>query len=171
MLEFDPMTTQYSAANAYFLGRAANLAYSNEATIKDEARKLGLDACVFIEIRETQAFVASNDDMVVVSFRGTEVTKLQDMLTDAEFALVDGPFGKVHSGFQRGLGRVWDSVLGEVKRCQRRGQSLWFTGHSLGAALAMLAAGDCIEMDKPVNGVYTFGQPRVGDKIFARLFD
>jgi triacylglycerol lipase len=44
-------------------------------------------------------------------------------------------------------------------------RTLWITGHSLGGALAVLAGGACAydpDTLLPVNGVYTFGQPRVG---------
>jgi triacylglycerol lipase len=49
---------------------------------------------------------------------------------------------------------------------------LWFTGHSLGAALATLAVAKLrYEEDKPVYGLYTFGQPRTGDRNFERTFN
>jgi triacylglycerol lipase len=46
-------------------------------------------------------------------------------------------------------------------------QSLWCTGHSLGGALAVLAAAHLLAEGHRVNGLYTFGQPRVGDETFA----
>ena len=52
--------------------------------------------------------------------------------------------------------------------------SLWITGHSLGAALATLAAAKfTFEGDAPIpiQGVYTFGSPRVGDTTFAEAYD
>lgn len=59
---------------------------------------------------------------------------------------------------------------------QNFGQSLWLTGHSLGAALAILCtanhvfiAGDPI--DKSVNGTYLFDSPRVTNKDFDQKLD
>jgi triacylglycerol lipase len=53
-----------------------------------------------------------------------------------------------------------------------RPQTLWVTGHSLGGALATLAVAKLrMEEDRCVNGLYTFGSPRVGDRIFARNFN
>ena len=55
---------------------------------------------------------------------------------------------------------------------QDRGQSLWATGHRLGAALATLFVARLhFEENRPVYGLYTFGQPRTGDRAFARAFD
>jgi triacylglycerol lipase len=80
--------------------------------------------------------------------------------------------GKVHGGFLRALCVVWDDILQIIAEAQTKAQPIWITGHSLGGALATLAAARfSLEMDKPVRGIYTFGQPRVGDREFARIFD
>jgi triacylglycerol lipase len=53
--------------------------------------------------------------------------------------------------------------------------TLWLTGHSLGGALAVLAgAAFSMWSDAPirsVNGIYTFGQPRVGLYKFCGNYD
>jgi pimeloyl-ACP methyl ester carboxylesterase len=43
------------------------------------------------------------------------------------------------------------------------GRTLWFCGHSLGAALATLAA----DLYPDTRGVCTFGTPRIGDRTFS----
>jgi Lipase (class 3) len=48
---------------------------------------------------------------------------------------------------------------------------LYITGHSLGGALAMLFAYRWSNPTIPIAGIYTFGQPRVGDAKFRRRYD
>lgn len=80
--------------------------------------------------------------------------------------------GKVHAGFLRALCLVWDDILQVIAEVQNNAQPIWITGHSLGGALATLAAARfALELDKPVRGIYTFGQPRAGDREFARIFN
>jgi triacylglycerol lipase len=104
----------------------------------------------------------------VVAFRGTEPGKLRDWMSDLDSKLVAGPFGLVHCGFRLALSHVWDELNACVAAFQDQGQSLWLTGHSLGAALATLAAARWREADKPVHGLYSYGGPRVGNRDFER---
>lgn len=74
--------------------------------------------------------------------------------------------GKVHSGFKIALNQVWNDLekyLRTIRSKSSSKQNVWFTGHSLGAALAILAA----DRYGDVQGVYTYGSPRVGDNQFA----
>jgi hypothetical protein len=71
----------------------------------------------------------------------------------------------VHQGFQRALNSVWDEVHACVSKYRQdcpQGE-ICFTGHSLGAALAVLA----FSRFGGANGsVITFGCPRVGNDVF-----
>ena len=171
MLNFAPFITDHDLNNALALARAAKLAYEDESRIKATTEEWGLTRCQFLSEEETQLFVAADEDLVIVAFRGTE-EKIQDFVTDVRFGLVDGLMeGRVHRGFRDALRHVWTDVPRAVSEFQNNHQSLWVTGHSLGAALATLATAEWIEEDKPINGLYTFGSPRVGDKRFARHFN
>jgi hypothetical protein len=81
----------------------------------------------------------------------------------------------VHKGFHDALHAVWEIAYqnGEIlpARLLNRGdRAVWITGHSLGGAIAELCAAQAsFETHVPVQGVYTFGQPRCGDDAFARL--
>ena len=60
------------------------------------------------------------------------------------------------------LEEVWSDLLPYITQLDRSGCKLWITGHSLGAALATL----CASRYGNVQGVYTFGSPRVGNNGF-----
>ncbi len=47
---------------------------------------------------------------------------------------------------------------------------LWITGHSLGGALALLAAWRLQRSFIPVHQVYTFGAPMIGNAVAAEAF-
>lgn len=169
--QFQPTTAHYHGENAVGLSRAARLAYNEAPTIPPIAMQWGFPHFRFIERRETQALVMGNARAVVVAFRGTEPHKLKDWMSDFDTQFCPGPFGRVHNGFQLALSHVWDELNACVTQFQDQGQSLWLTGHSLGAALATLAAARWREQDKPVHGLYSFGGPRVGDRSFERTFN
>ncbi|WP_431912627.1 lipase family protein [Nonomuraea jabiensis] len=79
----------------------------------------------------------------------------------------------IHSGFYRALDVVHPAMLDTLENWRADGQSLWFTGHSLGGALAMLAAARTYFEDPSLlaDGVYTFGQPRTCCPLAAAYFD
>ena len=169
---FDPRTTEYSGDNALILADAARLAYKNPTIIKGKIiEEWKFTNFQFCDHDHTQAFIGGNEECIIISFRGTEPKVFGDWITDAKVLPVDGPGGKVHSGFSEGLGNVWRQLLSCLKEFQNNNQSLWFTGHSLGGALATLAVARMItEQKKTVNGLYTFGQPRTGFEDFAQSF-
>lgn len=169
--KFNPNTTRYSAINALGLVKASKLAYDEEEEIKAKIQKWGFNRLRFFDKEETQAFMIANEEMILTAFRGTEPTHLKDWMTDVDIELKQGPGGNVHDGFQRALNHVWQGILESLEVFQTEAQSLWFTGHSLGGALATLAVARLREEDRPVHGLYTFGQPRVGDREFAKNFN
>ncbi|MDQ5910196.1 MAG: lipase family protein [Pseudomonadota bacterium] len=170
-ISFEPKNTQFSLQNAYALALCANLAYEDEKTIQDQVNLHGFNS-QFIERRDIEAFIAYSDSAIVLSFRGTD--KIKDWMTNSDLLLTSAKAGtgKVHGGFLRALCLVWNDILEILDEVQKKAQPLWITGHSLGGALATLAAARFVsEMGKPVAGVYTFGQPRTGDREFCRIFN
>jgi hypothetical protein len=92
-----------------------------------------------------------------------------DVLVDADILLVDSGYGgKVHGGFKNALDEVWESqgLFYYLKSKDNGSRTFWFTGHSLGAPLAVLAA----QRFGNVHGLYTYGSPRVGDLDFKNGF-
>jgi triacylglycerol lipase len=176
--KFDSNTTAYRGENALVLADCAKLAYEPESIIKDALiNTWKFKNFEFFSGKSTQAFVAGNDKLIIVAFRGTEIKKIADILADAEMELIPGPAGKVHKGFYHALQEVWGHSVGKdmhavIKSYLDNKQSVWFCGHSLGAALATLAAAEyAIKEKSSVNGLYTIGQPRTGNADFAKQFD
>ena len=124
---------------------------------------------------DTQGFVAVHRvgdamDMAVVSFRGTEneqdwKTNLRYSLTPVDFPQAEGrePTGKVHQGFRDAFRSVRDQVDRYLPCAE--GLPIFITGHSLGGALAALAAAHWSGWG--LMACYTFGAPRVGNKGFS----
>jgi triacylglycerol lipase len=163
---FDPVASTFSFVNAWWLAEAALLSYwpADEATNRFLA---AADLQSELVDREgTQCYVASNGAFAIVAFRGTQPEQRADVWTDFEFIPTKWPGGgNVHEGFQEGLNVVWDDVTQALT--QSGAAKVWFTGHSLGAALATLAAD---RFGQPA-GLYTFGSPRLGDGKFTAAFN
>ena len=173
MFPFEYNSKAFSPTNAWWLSEAATLVYADEEFVRTRFRKAGMNQVVFWDKDTTECFVASNDKFALVVFRGSEIWKkkekfdlakiLADLMTDVDIRLVDWEQGgKVHRGFKKALDEVWDDLFIHIEKLHRKGLKIWFGGHSLGAALATLAADRC----PYAAGVYTIGSPRVGDSDF-----
>lgn len=169
--EFDYKSKAYSSTNAYLCSCAALYAYNDGQQIEDKIKAWNTDRFHFFDTNATQAFLCGNSDYLILSFRGTEPTELQDILTDLEFRRIKGVFGRVHKGFHDALNEIWDELLEVLDKMQDNNQKLFVTGHSLGAALATLASARLRVLKKGVAGVYTFGSPRVGNRDFAKKYN
>ncbi|QKX55240.1 uncharacterized protein TRUGW13939_02332 [Talaromyces rugulosus] len=121
-----------------------------------------------------------SEKQIIVSIPGTDGT--EDYLTDFNFFFTgyDSPGVKcpegclVHNGF---LGS-WNSLATELIPAledvldANPDYNTIITGHSLGGALAQLAFASLITDPKyRVLEAYTYGQPRVGNGIFANYID
>lgn len=119
----------------------------------------------------TQAFLAANDDYAVLSFRGTEPSRKEDIKTDAMAGKISTIQGKVHAGFEDAYASVEKEIEAAVKGLE--GFPLYITGHSLGAALATVCTQRLEHTPAFRNQIaacYTFGSPRVGDKHYDMEF-
>ena len=166
---FDAGSTHFSVVNACWLADCALLAYLPKKTqVEKRLKGAGLSGqCLRFDRPGAQAFVAHSDDWAVVSFRGTE--EWQDFVADVKIKLVrmEPHEGKVHRGFHEALGSIWpdiEKVLTDIQQGRGTPVPVWFTGHSLGAAMATLAA----DRYEGARALYTFGSPRVGNKRFRQ---
>ena len=171
----------YSDRTAAFLAKLAMLAY---IAFEDDAKRKILEGMLShgrvklletISIADTEAMVAETDKFVVVAFRGTSsraqlMTDMQARLNVARVA-VDGRCVRVHAGFYAAFRKI-ESKLREVLTAQDEAKAVYLTGHSLGGALALVAAaafGGNDKLGDRIAAVYTFGAPRVGGADFPNL--
>jgi triacylglycerol lipase len=176
-------TSGWDRGNALALANCALLAYCDQAEIGRQLRQREFTEVIPCDSDpgpiDTQAYVAARSDAVVVAFRGTEPTNLQDFATDFDAAQVpfetklDFPsWGRIHEGWADGVNVVRKKIVAALSAFEDGARALWITGHSLGGALAMVAAAMLANEPKyRIAGVYTFGQPRVGDPTFRSRYD
>lgn len=151
---FESENTAFSAVNAWWLAEISLLAYvPDQAFVREHLARAGLLEVFFVERESTHGFLAASADATIVAFRGTD--DLTDVLMDLRALLTPEGEGRVHQGFQDALNLVWTEFAALLGK-----RDCWFTGHSLGAALATLAA---VRHHRRVRALYTYGSPRVGD--------
>lgn len=112
----------------------------------------------FVQHGATQCFIASTDKIAVVAFRGTKGAL--DWFSNLNVLERRTSYGSVHDGFYRAFHLV-RSRLEMLLEPLAETRKLVLTGHSLGGALATIAAAEWAHK-YPIASVYTFGQPRVG---------
>ena len=176
------------AQNALFLAEACALAYLDEpagrrgfATCSGSRRSYSAD--------NTQVYVAQNDKVLVVAFRGSQAPNTLDglkdwLLTNANNYLIlpEGQIGtdfaaagvgaRFHRGFLGALGEIWQPLYSAVDEAMKASERpVWVTGHSLGGALALLAAWRLQRNFIAVHEVMTFGAPMIGNDAAARAFE
>ncbi len=158
--------------NVVDLARFSRAIYESEESFHWQCSQWGFDEVRWIERRGTQAAVIHRPgapfDLYAVVFRGTQPDELQDWLADLRVKKACVPFGRVHRGFLWALLAAWPEIESAIP--VTADTRIHFTGHSLGGALATLAAALFVhEYDQIlVASLTTFGCPRVGNGTFAR---
>lgn len=162
--------SQYSPGNALWLAETSRLVYRVDAQSRRGyfAERAGLEEIRFFDRGATQGALLRGRGFALLAFRGT--LGARDWLSDLDCPTVPWEGGgKVHQGFKRQLDRVWEEVRHELDEVDD--VPVFYTGHSLGAALATLAAARRFREDgAPPAALYTFGSPRVGTAELARAF-
>lgn len=157
---------KFSWQTALSLAVASKLAYSNKTTIENTTtNSWKLASGKFIEEGNAQCFIASTATSALIAFRGTE--EFADWIDNISIAPKTRLYGKVHSGFFNGFDAVKEQLEAELNRLSPK--QVLITGHSLGGALATVAAAEWSQT-YPISSVYTFGQPAVGRGDFIKLF-
>jgi triacylglycerol lipase len=156
-------TDSFDLASAIFLAEASQAAYPDHLPVWSSS----LESKALFNRGNIQGYWVADGEVALLAFRGTD--NLRQWLRDARIAPTTHAWGRVHVGFHTGLAEVeldmpaFDAVAAKAKH-------VWITGHSLGGALAVLAAAR-LKMKGIDSRVYTFGQPAMGAFDFAERFD
>lgn len=148
-------------AGAASLVLAAEVAYRSGGdlapVVEDE---WGLRLRAIFRAGATEGFVAEGERILIVAFSGTN--QLGDWIANLRIVEDAMPYGSVHRGFLTAWRVAETTVEAEVARAAGAGKRIWLTGHSLGGALAHLAAQEIAGITTNA-GLMTFGQPRTMD--------
>lgn len=167
--------SQYSAA-AYCLsnndspgtkiicpqGNCALVEAANTTTLAEFENTTNTDATGFVAVDTTNS-------LIVISFRGS--SSVRNWITNANFGLADIDFCancKAHAGFKKSWNEARPSVWPAVTAAKAAHPTFKIvaTGHSLGGAMAELAAGALRAAGTAVD-LYTYGAPKPGNDELA----
>lgn len=159
--DLDPML------QSLLFAELSSICYYNEANVKPLVQQLGFTESQYYERDGAQAYIFTGVIDTVVACRGTEPNEWNDIRADANAttALAE-TVGKVHSGFKQEVDDLWPEL---EKALVSNENTLWFTGHSLGGAMATIGAGRCFlsHIKSMPSGLFTYGSPRVGNKRYV----
>ena len=144
------------------------IAYMNEKPAMTAAKKIGFTSVRLVSNDGAEMIVCKNSKELWFAFRGTEPSKLNDVLADLNVIKNTAMAGgKVHGGFQKEVNDLWMEVLSDVDHNQqlKNPRTIYLCGHSLGAAMATIAA---TRLNGQVEHLFTFGSPRVGGPLFVK---
>lgn len=141
------------------------LAYFSLEDAQKWASIIGFSKVDRVEIKNDLAVtILCNESDIVVAFRGSqnfdniEDIFSVDLMNDGVLA------GQVHRGFIQSFDKVWPQVEALLDSQKK----VWATGHSLGGAHAAIAAVRAARRAGPnMDGVFTYGQPRIGDHSYV----
>ena len=169
--EFDPDHSGFREENAWLLSEFTRLVYlpaegeKGREEAERETRRVWLEK---VGVREVASVVRRNNHAAlfecdegggfsVLVFRGTMSTK-QWLLNLSTIPVPWDEGCYVHQGFKFLFDEIWSKILPALEKVEG---PLFFAGHSLGGALATLAATRFAP-----RALYTFGSPRVGNTGF-----
>jgi triacylglycerol lipase len=170
-LEITPHLEVFDRKTAYWMSWLSVQAYRQGTDALTHLGKVGLSHVDLLKEDSTgfQAFVGSTNDFVIVSFAGT--SELIDYVTDLTFAsrpeTIRGIPGNVHIGFLNVLERSWAKLLELVKKHSTDNKPILMTGHSMGGAQAVISAARLAKLGFPVDSIYIYAVPRIGDETYA----
>lgn len=168
---FDANDAGYNRSNARWLAEFSRLMYVRDANARRPFLPPGITEEALEGTDRTEVAIFRAPGFDVLAFRGTQIDSptgfLYDVFTGTSVPLpLPWPphAGRVHRSIADELLRVWPQIEAKLLALPRP-QPLFFTGHSLGGAMATLAS--AVSRKRTPRATYTFGAPRVGEATFV----
>lgn len=126
----------------------------------------------FVEVGDVKVVIAWDDADVAIAFRGTHPDDYsilaQNMgrnVATLRTEIPNSPSGaRFHSGFAGGVDSILSDLRLKLLAVGVTDKTLWVSGHSLGGAMAQIAAVRLASLPgHTIGGVYTFGSPAPGN--------
>lgn len=181
----DPFNIRLNEGTAYWMARFSKAAYMRLDDGSPDTAKIladlkaedaGITDVIAFSNESSSAILVEHTDYFALAFRGTD--EVRDWIDNINTIPIAALFGKFHRGFYKSLERIWPNIASyyqkkrlELRQHDSTPKGLFLTGHSLGGAMATIAASRLIEKDYPFTGVYTFGQPRAVTAATADIFN
>eukprot|EP01039_Chlorochromonas_danica_P000228 gene229-246_t len=180
-VDFNVATTSFNLSEAnisLWLSAAAYCGKDNYAShvFKGPTSGFVYTATISDLLGGTQGYVGylPSDKSIYVVYRGSQsvrnwITNLDAWKTS--YTSYPECNCEVHKGFYLAEQSVISQVVHHVQQLKTNfpSYSIKLTGHSLGGALAQLTAMDLFKASLIPASVYTFGQPRTGDKEYSHF--
>ena len=158
------MTLNFRQRSLLF-AKISSIAYLNKENATKQAKKLGFTTIEYYDVEGAQSYRFMNNRDLVIACRGTEPTQYADIKADANaLPVIAETVSRVHKGFKDQVDMLWPAIREDLTRTQNKNKDVWFTGHSLGAAMATIATS---RLQDKVDALYTYGSPRTGTKKFV----
>lgn len=178
--------------NSYLLALASLHIYSDgggetwqqfQQKFANKLRDLGMNEFAFAAETtpnmDTEVAIAANPEVIVIVLRGSEGPGNQGILQDwvlTDFNLLKKPVNSwkngawVHTGFYNAWDAVHQDVRNKLGALRNNDQKVFVCGHSLGGAVASMGAFRLSRAGIPIQGVYTYASPRVGNQQWAEAY-
>lgn len=173
--QFRPLRAGFDLGDARAMMWMSQLAYETDTpqTIAEIAPLWSFKPIEFVRAEarqiDSRAIVGERTDCIVVAFAGTDPGLSKNLMTDVDCKLTPND---THEGFQAAIDAAWPRVETKIAALvEASPRPVFFTGHSLGAAMAVLAAEKVKEGSLRPTAVYTFGMPRAGGRLFKTRYN
>lgn len=152
---------------AVLLAEASAAAYGNSTAVKTWGAANGFSGEVhFFAQSDVEGFWSVEGDVGLLALRGTQ--SAAHWIRNLSVIPYRHEWGFVHVGFLDGITDI-EAVMQSFSQAARHCRHVWVTGHSLGGAMAIVAAAR-LKLSGIRSSVYTFGQPRMCSSGFGDRF-